>query len=85
MKVKVGCGCYIGPPKWQRGFSDSAYEPNECCWEAVIEVDEQEWHEGDFGMNCPACGAYLDQEWGHFQELPNSIAHSCDCGMGDEQ
>jgi hypothetical protein len=68
MKVKAYCGLYVGAPKWQ---GTEAYEPDECCWEGVVEVDAQEWEEGCVSITCPACDGGLHQGYDHFEEVAN--------------
>jgi len=70
LKVRWYCGCYVGAPKWQNLNSSADYEPDECCAEGEIELNEDEaddWNEGCFTFKCTACGAILEQNMGHFR------------------
>ena len=64
MKVKAHCGCFVGAPRWQ---GTEIYEPDECYWEGIIEVDAEEWQEGNVCIACPKCGAELCQAYDHFK------------------
>jgi CheY-like chemotaxis protein len=69
-KVKWYCGHYVGAPKWQNNNSPADYEPDECCAEGEIELDEDgvdDWNEGCFISQCDVCGAELTQDMGHFR------------------
>lgn len=65
MRVRWYCGCYVGPAKWQ---NTETYEPDECCAEGEIEVDEEDWKDEDVVMECPECGAELAQFMDHFSK-----------------
>lgn len=67
IKVHVVCGCYVGEAKWQYSLDDWYKEPDECSWQATIEVSKEEWAEGYVSIHCPACHAKLDQCMDHFQ------------------
>jgi hypothetical protein len=57
LAIHVYCGNFVGPPFWH-GLD--YYEPAECNWEGVIEVDPEEY-EGDWrrmaSFKCEGCGA----------------------------
>ncbi len=63
VKVKVYCGLYIGTSHWH---GTESYEPDECYYEDVIEVDDDEWLEGTVCIECPACKGELSQSNYHF-------------------
>ena len=60
MKLRFYCGCY----KKITSFID---EPEDCEAEGEIEVDEEEWKNGDVCINCPSCNAELHQNMDHFE------------------
>ena len=60
MKLHFYCGCY----KKLTSFID---EPEDCEVEGEIEVDEEEWKNGDVCINCPSCNAELHQNMDHFK------------------
>lgn len=66
VKLHASCGFYIGKPKWKQGANDWYYEPDECMWEGVVELDKEDWEEGFISMNCPRCNAELTQDMDHF-------------------
>lgn len=66
--VNAACGLYVGDPEWRHG-SDWVYEPGECQWEGVIQVEQDDWENGHANTRCPKCGGELDQSMGHFEEL----------------
>lgn len=63
LRVHVYCGYFVGAAKWQ---TIDCYEPDECCWEDVIEVDATEWDEGCVSVDCPRCHNTLWQGDDHF-------------------
>lgn len=63
MKVKAYCGYFVGPPRWH---GTEVYEPDECQWEAEVDVDDIDWAEGYAFMRCPRCGGDLAQSDDHF-------------------
>ena len=68
MIVYVGCGMFVGLPRW-RIVGDWVYESGECSWEGEIEVTEEEWEDG-LDFHCPECGALLEDS-SHFLVGPN--------------
>ena len=60
VKVRTYCGHYIG--LW-----DLFTEPSECFWQAIVEVDAQEWKEGLCMVVCPKCYAELWQSDSHLE------------------
>lgn len=69
MKGTFYCGMNIGEPMW-RYSGDWVYEPGECGTSGGIEINEEEWNEGLFSINCPDCGAMLIQDCDHFSIDP---------------
>ena len=55
MKLRFYCGCY----KKITSFIDEA--------EGEIEVDEEEWKNGDVCINCPSYNTELHQNMDHFE------------------
>jgi hypothetical protein len=68
-RTRVYCGCFTGPPRWH---GTEVYEPDECCWEGIVDVSVLEWWENSVSIRCPACGAMLHQSDDHF-ELTDDI------------
>ncbi len=64
MQAKAYCGHFVGPPYWH---GTEIYEPDECCWQGMVDVDKQEWEEGCISIGCPNCGAILCQGDEHFE------------------
>jgi len=70
MKVKAYCGHYLGPSYWH---GTEVYEPAECTWEGVVEVDASGWEEGCASATCPVCGALLWQSDCHLEGIPSAV------------
>lgn len=66
MRVHWYCGCFVGSSKWQ---NVDIYEPDECTAEGEVEVDEEEWNDGEAVIQCSGCGAELTQYMGHLEEV----------------
>jgi len=68
IRVRIYCGLYVGPTRWQAGFD--AYEPDECCWETVIEIAPQtwidDWRDYPPPYKCGGCGQQLEDA-NHFE------------------
>ncbi len=64
MKITFYCGCYSRLP------TSLFDEPPDCEASGEIEVDEEDWENGDVCINCPKCGAELHQSMDHFEVIP---------------
>ncbi|QQO41287.1 hypothetical protein 015DV004_71 [Bacillus phage 015DV004] len=67
VKVHAYCGFYTKLPKWNNWIDDWRFEPDECGWGDVIELDWEDWTEGSASVECPSCGAELTQCMDHFE------------------
>lgn len=69
LRFWLSYGFYVGEPKWGTFANDWCFEPDECCWEGTVEIDEEDWCDGVGSMTCPQCGSLLTQDMDHFELL----------------
>jgi len=64
MKVKYYCGLYK---------TADFDEPDKCCQEGTINVDEDAWKKGLVSYPCPSCGLIMIQGRNHFQPIGRNL------------
>ena len=54
VRIRYGpCDNFHGPARWH-GLD--VYEPDECGWEGVLEIDAETLESGSLTVWCPQCG-----------------------------